>query len=91
MIADGRISGEVDVRVLDAEKGSVSLEVMRSIGVTAKQTAAVGDSESDVQVAEAVGLAVAYDSASPDLDRVAHVCLRRGELRRLIDVIDRES
>jgi phosphoserine phosphatase len=89
VIAAGRISGHVNIRVLDSEKGRASLEVMRFIGVAPEQTAAVGDTESDVEVAAAVGLAVAYDSISPDLDRVARVHLAKGELQRLIEVIDK--
>jgi phosphoserine phosphatase len=87
-IVDGRISGRVDIGVIDSEKVQVSLDVMRSIGVAPDQTAAVGDTESDVETAATVGLAVAYDSVSPDLDRVAHVHLCKGELRRLIEVIE---
>jgi len=85
-IADGRISGRVNVGVVDSEKGRASLEVMRSAGVPPERTAAVGDGEPDVDVAAAVGFTVAYDSVSPALDRVAHLHLRKGELRRLIDV-----
>jgi phosphoserine phosphatase len=87
-IVDGRISGNVVVGVIDSEKARVAREVMSSFGVAPAQTAAVGDTDSDVETAESVGLAVAYDSVSPDLDRVADIHLRKGELRRLTEVLD---
>jgi phosphoserine phosphatase len=87
-IVNGRISGQVEIGVIDSEKGSVSLDVMRSLGVAPEQTAAVGDTESDVGVATTVRLPVAYDSVSPSLDRVAHVRLRKGELQRLTEAIE---
>lgn len=87
-IVDGCISGEVDVAVIDSEKGRVSLDVMASLGMAREQTAAVGDTESDIGVASTVGLMVAYDSVSPELDQVAHARLRKGELRRLTEAID---
>lgn len=87
-IVDGRVSGNVDVGVIDSEKARVAREVMESLGVAPEHTASVGDTDSDVETAESVGLAVAYDSVSPELDRVADVHLRKGELRRLTEVID---
>jgi phosphoserine phosphatase len=87
-IVDGRISGEVRIDVVDSAKARTCVDVMRSIGVEPEQTAAVGDSESDVETAETVGLAVSYDSVSPDLERIAHVRLQKGELPRLIEALD---
>lgn len=88
-IVDGRIGGLVNISVPDSEKGRVSLEVMRCLAVTPDESAAVGDSESDVGVAQVVGLPVAYDSDSAELDNIARVHLRKGELLKLRDIVRR--
>jgi phosphoserine phosphatase len=86
-IVDGRISGKVNIGVPDSEKGRVSLEIMRYLAVTPDESAAIGDSESDVGVAQLVGLPVAYDSDSAELDNLSRVHLRKGELLKLRDIV----
>jgi phosphoserine phosphatase len=86
-IVDGRVCGPVNISVPDSEKGRVSLEVMRCLAVTPDESAAVGDSESDVGVAQVVSLPVAYDSDSAELDNIARVHLRKGELLKLRDIV----
>ena len=88
-VVDGRVSGRVNIGVPDSEKGRVSLEVMRSLDVTPNQSASIGDSESDVGVAQLVGFPIAYDSDSAELDSLARVHLRKGELLKLVDIVQR--
>jgi phosphoserine phosphatase len=86
-VVDGRVSGQLNIGVSDSDKGRVSLEVMRCLGVTPEESAAVGDTESDVTVAQVVGLTIAYDSNSAELDKLARVHLRKGELLKLLDIL----
>jgi phosphoserine phosphatase len=86
-IVDGRVSGQLNIGVPDSGKGRVSLEVMRCLAVTPEESAAVGDTESDVAAARVVGLPVAYDSNSAELDSLARVHLRKGELLKLLDIV----
>jgi len=88
VITDGHIGGHVRVQVDDSEKKRVSLELLDAYDVSPEHAAAVGDTASDVALAKTVGLAVAYDSVSDELTRVAHVRLRKGEIVRLIVVLD---
>jgi phosphoserine phosphatase len=88
VIVDGRISGRVEIQVNDSEKKRVSLEILKANHVAPENAAAVGDTASDVELAAAVGLAIAYDSVSAELDRIAHLHLRKGEILRLVEMID---
>ena len=86
-IVDGLVSGQIDIGVSDSGKGPVGLEVMRCLAVSPDESAAVGDTDSDVGVAQVVGLPVAYDSNSAELDSLARVHLRKGELLKLLDIV----
>jgi|SRR5215469_2189837 len=86
-LIDDRVSGQINIAVPDSDKGRVSLELMRSLAVTPAESAAVGDTESDVDVAKVVGLPVAYDSNSAELNSLARVHLRKGELFKLLDIV----
>jgi phosphoserine phosphatase len=86
-IVDGRVSGQIDIGVSDSDKGAVGLEVMRYFAASPDESAAVGDTDSDVGVAQVVGLPVAYDSNSAELDNLASVHLRKGELLKLLDIV----
>jgi phosphoserine phosphatase len=90
-IHDGRLTGRTFIRVSDTGKAKVGLEVMRELGVHADQTAMVGDSESDAELAALVGLAIAYDSDSDRLKTVAQHHLRRGELLQVREILRSSS
>lgn len=82
-IAGGSLTGQAKVQVPDGEKDRVGLEVMAELHAGPAETAAVGDSSSDVPLAERVALPIAYDSHSDRLDRLARHRLAHGELARL--------
>lgn len=86
-IVDGVLTGRATVRVPDGEKDRVGREVMAELDVAAAETAAVGDSSSDVPFAEQVALPIAYDSSSDRLDLLARHRLAHGELPRLPQVL----
>lgn len=86
-IADGCITGDARIAVPDGEKGEVGVAVTRELGVDLAEVASVGDSESDVDLAERVGMPISYDSSSERLLEVARHRLRHGELPRLLEVV----
>lgn len=86
-IRDDRLTGNATIRVADADKLAVALDVMRELGVEPSAVAAVGDSSSDVPLAEVVELPIAYDSSSERLSAVSRHDLRHGELVRVCDLV----
>jgi phosphoserine phosphatase len=86
-IEDGRLTGRSDIQVPESGKGRVARAVMERLGVPPSRAASVGDGTADAAVGALVRLPVAYDSASSELDAVARVRLRHGELGRLADVL----
>jgi phosphoserine phosphatase len=87
LIKDGKFQGRVELMVSDTAKESIGEEIMKSRGVTAGDTAFVGDSDSDVALASLVGLPVAYDSTSERLTRLCQHVLKYGELSRLKEFV----
>ncbi len=88
LLFDGdRLSGEVEVQVRDHGKLSVALSLMEELGVSSTATAYVGDSDSDVELAAAVALPVAYDTVSPRLRDVCQHVLNHGELPLLTNLL----
>jgi phosphoserine phosphatase len=86
LISEGRISGVVNVNVTDSDKLGIGLDMISSFGVEPGCTAFVGDTDSDAELAAAVGLGVAYDSCSDRLNRSARIELAYGELGTLREV-----
>jgi phosphoserine phosphatase len=86
-VREQKLTGKAFIRVSDAAKAEVGTEVMRELGVRASQTATVGDSESDAELAALAGLAIAYDSDSDLLTKVAQHHLPRGDLLRICDIL----
>lgn len=87
-VRDGRITGATTIRVPDAEKAAVALDVLGELGVGAEHAAAIGDSEADVALAERVALPIAYDSSSERLTSVAGHVLTHGELYRVREIVE---
>jgi phosphoserine phosphatase len=86
LISEGRISGVVNVNVIDSDKLGIGLRMISSFGVEPGCTAFVGDTDSDAELAAAVGLGVAYDSRSDRLISSAVIELAYGELATLREI-----
>jgi phosphoserine phosphatase len=86
LVSEGRISGAVNVNVADSEKLRIGMDMICSFGVEPGCTAFVGDTDSDAELAAAVGLGVAYASRSERLVRSARIELAYGELGTLREV-----
>jgi phosphoserine phosphatase len=86
-IMNNKIQGEVDVMVPDAEKRRVGQEVMSMLGITPEESAYIGDTDSDVELARSVGLSIAYNTSSQKLLEVCDYVLYPGELDRVAGII----
>jgi phosphoserine phosphatase len=90
-IRNGRLTGASTIHVPDGAKELVGLSVLANLHVPAGRAASIGDTGSDVPLARRVGMAIAYDSASADLDEAADYHLRHGQLTRLLSLVDRSA
>ena len=83
--------GVTFIRQGNDEKEPVFDQVLSEAGVTAEQTAYIGDDVPDVSVMRRVGLAVAVGDAHPSVKAAAHFVTEspggRGAVRELIDLI----
>jgi phosphoserine phosphatase len=85
--ADGRLTGDLDVRVPYEAKGRVLRRLMDDWGITAEQTAAVGDSRADAAMFREAGLGIAFRPSDPHVVSGAHHVVEAedlGEVRRIL-------
>lgn len=79
------------IRQGNDEKEPVFERILIEAGVTAEQTAYIGDDEPDIAVMRRAGLAVAVADAHPSVKAAAHLVTEnaggRGAVRELIDMI----
>ena len=83
---DSKVTGEVEVLVGYGDKGRVFLDICRELGVRLEETAAVGDSDVDVDMLRKAGFAVAFNPRSDAIVRVAHVVIRSDSLMPLLEI-----
>lgn len=86
LIHDNGFAGEVEVMVDENHKDIVAREIMTSLQVDPARTAMIGDSRSDISMAASVGLPIAYNPETPELEAAARHVLPSGSLRGAIDV-----
>ena len=88
---DGLLTG----RLLDQDWGDICdgeekrrmlLQTCDLLGISAKQTIAMGDGANDLPMMGEAGLSVAYH-AKPAVREAAHVCINSGGLDRLLTVL----
>lgn len=85
-----RISGDFEVMVPDSEKDRVGREVINQFGFDLEEAAFIGDTQSDISLARIVGLPIAYDSRSEALNYVSKLSLKKGEIIRIIDILEKK-
>ena len=83
---DSKVTGEVEVLVGYGDKGRVFIDICRELGVRPEETAAVGDSDVDVDMLQRAGFAVAFNPRSDTVVRVAHVVVRSDSLVPLLEI-----
>ncbi len=84
LIANGKLTGEVDTPILGRDAKRVSLNAARKrLAIEADQTMAVGDGANDLDMLSAAGLGVAYH-ARPVVAEVAQARVDHGDLTTLL-------
>ncbi|AWL11407.1 Phosphoserine phosphatase [Saliniradius amylolyticus] len=87
-LADGKLTGEVDGRIVDAQvKAQTLTELARQWNIAPGQTVAMGDGANDLVMMEAAGLGVAY-RAKPVVGARADSAIRFGGLEEMLYLLD---
>jgi len=87
MIKNEKIKGKVDVMVEDSEKANIGKKIAKKMNIDLSNVAFIGDTDSDVELSEQVGLPIAYNSNSILLKKVCKYSINYGELRNLIKIL----
>ena len=86
-VADGRLTGEIVLPVIDAAaKAEALTEWAQAAGIPLAQTVAVGDGANDLPMMAICGLAVGFDAKAPVRD-LAHVLLDERDLSMLLPLL----
>ena len=84
---NGRLTGELDIRVPYEDKGRILKALMAEMDVAPERAAAVGDSRSDAAMFRVVGLGVAFRPSDPHAAEAADHVVRQGDLRDVARVL----
>jgi phosphoserine phosphatase len=87
---NGRLTGDVEIRVEHDGKGTALGQFARSIGVKTEEIIAVGDGESDIPMFQAAGLSIGFipgGSVSEKMKRAADVLITE-DMAALIHTLD---
>lgn len=86
-VVDGKLTGELAGRIIDAEaKASTLREWASDFGVPLTQTVAVGDGANDLPMMAITGLAVGFDAKAPVRDE-ANVIMDLRDLSQLLPLL----
>ena len=86
-VADGRLTGDLVGRVIDAQaKANALSEWATQMGLDLSQTIAIGDGANDLTMMAIAGLSVAFD-AKPVVVEAADISLTRRDLSVVLDFL----
>jgi phosphoserine phosphatase len=86
-VKDGVLNGKIKIHVRYDQKGEWVRKAQRKFHVRKEEILAVGDSTGDVSMFQMVGLSIAFNSLSPQLESLATLCIRSADLRDLIPTL----
>ncbi|MFH1732797.1 MAG: HAD family phosphatase [Planctomycetota bacterium] len=84
---DGRLTGEIDIRVPYEHKGRVLRELAGRLGVSRDEIAAVGDSASDIEMFRQAVVSIAFRPSHPSVSAAATHTVDDKDLGSIIDVL----
>lgn len=90
-VRDGLLSGELFLRVNDTEKIVAATRLLLRLRVSPDHAAAVGDSNSDADIARVAALSIAYNSKARKLLEVASYVIPYGDLARIPIILERHE
>jgi phosphoserine phosphatase len=87
VIEQGRLTGELDIRVPYTHKALAVAQAARELGVPMEQVAAVGDGRADVAMFRVAGTSVAFRPENAAVAAEADHVVHEPDLRRLMEVL----
>jgi len=81
---DGVLNGEIKINVHYDRKGEWVQDALQKFNLRKEEVLAVGDSPGDIVMFQMVGLSIAFNSLSPQLESLATLSIRSLDLRDLI-------
>jgi len=82
-VRDGRLTGEIEIRVSYGGKGRMLAGLMRALSLRRFQVAAVGDSPADIEMFRAAAIGVAFRPTDPAVAQAATHVVEEKDLRLL--------
>jgi phosphoserine phosphatase len=84
MVENGRVSGELEGQVIDAEaKERTLVSLAEKEGFSLRQVVAVGDGANDIKMLARAGLGIAFN-AKPIVQRQAQASINQSDLRLIL-------
>ena len=80
----GILTGKVKIRVYYDKKAEWVEKILKQFRVKPEEMIAIGDSRGDLELFRMVGFSVAFNSSCKDLDQMATICIRSGNLADVI-------
>ncbi len=84
---DGKLTGEIDIRVPYEHKGEVLRSLAAALGLGRGETAAVGDSTSDIEMFREAAVSIAFCSSHSSVEAAATHTVTERDLRPLLDIL----
>lgn len=84
---DGKLSGDIDIRVPYESKGEVLRLLAARLGLERAEIAAVGDSTSDIEMFREASVGVAFCSSHPSVEVASTHTVTRRDLFPLLDIV----
>ncbi len=84
---DGRLTGEIEIRVPYGEKGAVLRRLAHAMGLRPAEVAAVGDSVSDIAMFEQSRVGIAFRPSDAAVSAAATHTVRTKDLRQLLPLL----
>ena len=84
---DGRLTGEIDIRVPYEHKGRVLRNLAANLGLAREQIAAIGDSASDIKMFREATVSIAFRPSHPSVSAAATHTVEDKDLGSLAGVL----
>lgn len=89
VIRDGRVLGEFiwPVGAGKHKKAEIIRHLCKDLGISGKECIYIGDSETDIEAFQEVGLAIAFNPQSAELEKIAHYVVKGSSLGAVVQYL----
>ena len=84
---NGTLTGDVRIHVYNDRKAEWVKKIQEKFGIKPEESMAIGDSKGDMEMFQAVGFSVAFNSSCQDLEEIATACARSQNLADIIPLL----